>query len=82
MSSQELSAEERTERLRELRGREAARKLTLGAKTLMELPLQRRIAFAIYDPGAITPRGNNYCEPMHQWQARAVTYVLDPESVR
>ncbi|MGV9352349.1 hypothetical protein [Streptomyces misionensis] len=67
------------ERLRELQGREAARNLRIGAKTLMELPLQRRITFAIYDPGAITPRGDNYCEAMHRWQARAVLYVLDPD---
>jgi hypothetical protein len=77
-----MTAEQRAERLRELRGREAARKLSMGVETLMDLPLQRRIAFAIYDPGAITPRGDNYCEPMHRWQARAVTYVLDPEPVR
>jgi hypothetical protein len=80
--SSTLTREERAERQRELRGREAARKLSLGMKTLMELPLQRRIAFAIYDPGAITPRGDNYQEPLHRWQARAVTYVLDPEPVR
>lgn len=64
--SSTLTSKERAERLRELRGREAARKLSMGAKTLMELPLQRRIAFAIYHPGAITPRGDNYQEPLHR----------------
>jgi hypothetical protein len=48
----------------------------------MDLPLERRIAVAIWDPGLIVPRGDNYQEPLYQWQARAVTYVLDPEPVR
>lgn len=75
----DLTREQHAERLRELQGREAARTLRIGAKTLMELPLDRRIAFAIYDPGAITPRGDNHCEAMHRWQARAVLYVLDED---
>ena len=71
MSAREMTREERADRLTLLRGREAARKVVR-----MDLPLQRRIAFAIYDPGAITPRGDNYAEPLHQWQARAISYVL------
>lgn len=71
-----LSREERTARLADLRAREAARKVVLRGVPLMELPVEQRIAFAIYDPGAIVPRGNDYREPLHQWQARAVTYVL------
>ena len=77
MSAVELTREERTERLADLRAREAARKVTLGGVPLMDLPLHRRIAFAIYDPGAIVPRGDNYQEPLHRWQARAIQYVLD-----
>ena len=75
-----LSRKERTVRLAELRAREAARKVVLRGKPLMELPLEQRIAFAIYDPGALVPRGDNYREPIHHWQARAVTYVLAEEA--
>ncbi|MFI8191445.1 hypothetical protein ACIF8T_21920 [Streptomyces sp. NPDC085946] len=76
-----LSWEERTARLADLRAREAARKVVVRGVPLMDLPLERRIAFAVYDPGAITPRGDDYQEPLHRWQARAVTYVL-PEETR
>jgi hypothetical protein len=75
-----MSREERAARLADLRAREAARKVVLRGKPLMELPLKQRIAFAIYDPGAIVPRGDNYREPIHHWQARAVTYVLPEEA--
>lgn len=75
-----LTRDQRTERLRELRAREAARKVVLRGVPLMDLPLKQRIAFAIYDPGSIVPRGDNYQEPLYRWQARAVTYVL-PEAV-
>jgi hypothetical protein len=71
-----MTREERSARLVDLRAREAARKAVLRGVPLMDLPLERRIAFAIYDPGAITPRGDNYREPLHRWAARAVTYVL------
>jgi hypothetical protein len=81
VSARTLSREERTTRLAELRAREAVRKVTLRGKPLMELPLEQRIAFAIYDPGAIIPRGDNYQEPLHRWQARAIRYVLLPEDV-
>ncbi len=74
-----MSREERTSRLADLRAREAARKVVLRGKPLMDLPLEDRIAFAIYDPGAIVPRGDNYREPINRWQARAVTYVLAEE---
>jgi hypothetical protein len=77
MTTALLSREERTARLADLRAREAARKVVLRGKPLMELPLVDRIAFALFDPGAIVPRGDNYREPLHRWQARAVTYVLD-----
>ncbi|KMS79564.1 hypothetical protein ACH49_12085 [Streptomyces leeuwenhoekii] len=80
MSARTLSREERAGRLADLRAREAARKVIVRGVPLMDLPLQRRIAFAIYDPGAITPRGDNYQEPLYQWQARAVTYVLPEEA--
>lgn len=76
MTPRELTRDERTERLADLRAREAARKVVLRGVPLMDLPLQRRIAFAIYDPGAITPRGDDYTEPLYIWQARAVAYVL------
>lgn len=82
MSTSTLTREERTARLAELRAREAARKVIIRGVPLMDLPLERRIAIAIYDPGAIVPRGDDYQEPLHRWQARAVTYVLDPEPVR
>jgi hypothetical protein len=75
-----LTREERSARLIELRAREAARKVVLRGVPLMQLPLERRIAFAIWDPGAITPRGDNYQEPVFRWQTRAVTYVLDGEA--
>ncbi|MFD3970180.1 hypothetical protein [Streptomyces cyaneofuscatus] len=54
----------------------AARKVVLFGDPLMSLPLNRRIAFAISDPGAITPRGDDYREPVHVWQARAIEFVL------
>ncbi|MFB6776563.1 hypothetical protein ACFCX0_03830 [Streptomyces sp. NPDC056352] len=76
MTTAELTREERTARLADLRAREAARKVVLGGVPLMDLPLHRRIAFAVYDPGAIIPRGDNYREPVHHWQARAIAYVL------
>lgn len=34
------------------------------------------IAKAIWDPGAVLPRGDNYEEPVAAWQARAVMAVL------
>jgi hypothetical protein len=77
-----MTREERTARLADLRAREAARKVVIRGVPLMDLPLERRIAVAIWDPGLIVPRGDNYQEPLYQWQARAVTYVLDPEPVR
>ncbi|MGW0626493.1 hypothetical protein [Streptomyces sp. NPDC002758] len=80
MATAQMTREERSDRLVDLRAREAARKVVLRGVPLMDLPLERRIAFAIYDPGAIVPRGDNYREPLHQWQARAVTYVLDGEA--
>lgn len=76
MATATMSREERSTRLADLRAREAARKVVLRGTPLMDLPLQRRIAFAIYDPGAITPRGDSYQEPLYRWQARSVTYVL------
>lgn len=79
MNARLLSSEERSARLADLRAREAVRKIVLRGVPLMDLPLQRRIAFAIYDPGAIVPRGDNYREPLYQWTARAVTYVLTNE---
>ena len=79
-AAQTLTREERSTRLADLRAREATRKVVLRGKPLMEHPLQDRIAFAIYDPGAIVPRGDNYREPIHRWQARAVTYVLAEEA--
>ncbi|MET9704895.1 hypothetical protein [Streptomyces griseus] len=74
-----MTREERTQRLADLRARMAARNVTLSGGPLMSLPLHRRIAFAIADPGAITPRGDDYREPVHLWQARAVAFVV-PES--
>lgn len=47
-----------------------------GNDRLMDVDLERRIRFAIGDPGAILPRGDNYTEPLHAWQARAVMAVL------
>lgn len=82
MATVDLTREERTDRLAELRAREAARKVVLSGRPLMDLPLERRIAFAIYDPGAIVPRGDNYSEPLHRWQARAIRYVLDEQPTR
>ena len=78
MSAATLTREERTARLADLRAREAARKVVVRGVPLMELPLERRIAVALFDPGAIVPRGDNYREPLYVWQARAVTYVLTP----
>jgi len=75
-----LTREERAARLADLRAREAARKVVLRGTPLMELPLVDRIAFALFDPGAIVPRGDDYREPLYRWQARAVTYVLPEES--
>lgn len=81
MSTPTMTREERTTRLADLRAREAARKVVLSGTPLMDLPLDRRIAFALFDPGAITPRGNNYQEPLNRWQARAVNFVLpDPDA--
>ncbi|MFI8535408.1 hypothetical protein ACIGMX_34825 [Streptomyces aquilus] len=77
MSATTVPREERAARLADLRAREAARKIVLRGKPLMELPLEQRVAFAAYDPGAIVPRGDDYQEPLHRWQARAITYVLD-----
>ncbi|GAA2192826.1 hypothetical protein [Streptomyces bangladeshensis] len=82
MTASTLTREERTARLVLLRAREAARKVVVRGVPLMDLPLERRIAVAIYDPGLITPRSDDYREPMYRWQARAVTYVLDPEPAR
>jgi hypothetical protein len=75
-----LSREERAARLADLRAREAARKVVLRGTPLMALPVEQRIAFALFDPGAIVPRGDNYTEPLYRWQARAVTYVLPEEA--
>jgi hypothetical protein len=80
MSTAILTREGRSARLADLRAREAARKVVVRGVPLMELPLEQRIAFAIYDPGAIVPRGDDYQEPLYRWQARAITYVL-PEAV-
>ncbi|MGW0795971.1 hypothetical protein [Streptomyces sp. NPDC002692] len=74
-----LSRDERTARLAELRAREAARKIRLTGGPLMDQPLVDRLAFALFDPGAIVPRNNGYSEPMHRWQARAAQYVI-PET--
>lgn len=71
-----LTPEQRTKRLADLRAQMAARNVVLSGGPLMSLPLNRRIAFAISDPGAITPRGDDYREPLHVWQARAVEFVL------
>ena len=79
MSDRSLTREQRTERLRRLRARESARKLRLSAGPLMEQPVEYRIRFAIFDPGAITPRGDNFEEPLYAWQARAAAYLL-PET--
>lgn len=79
MSVTDLPREERTARLADLRAREAARKVVLRGTPLLELPLVDRIAFVIYDPGAIVPRGDNYGEPLYRWQARAIQYVLDEQ---
>lgn len=81
MSLRQMTRQERTDRLTLLRGRESARKVRLSGGPLMDLPVERRIRFAMYDPGAITPRGDNYQEPLGAWQARAVTYVLGDEAV-
>jgi hypothetical protein len=75
-----LTREERAARLADLRAREAARKVVVRGRPLMELPLVDRIAFALLDPGAIVPRGDDYREPLYRWQARAVTYVLPEEA--
>lgn len=80
MNSAAHSREERTARLAELRAREAARKVVLRGKPLMEHPLVDRIAFATFNPGSIIARGDDYQEPVHRWQARAVVYVLDEEN--
>ncbi|MFI6140393.1 hypothetical protein ACIBCC_19660 [Streptomyces griseus] len=74
-----MTREQRTQRLADLRARMAARNVTLSGGPLMSLPLNRRVGFAISDPGAITPRGDDYREPLHAWQARAVASVL-PEA--
>ncbi|MGA4864163.1 hypothetical protein ACPB9J_16100 [Streptomyces lavendulocolor] len=37
----------------------------------------RLLRLAISDPGAITPRGDNYEEPLLDWQARAVATAFD-----
>lgn len=79
MKPRQLSREERTERLRLLRGRESARRVRLSGGHLLGLPIQRRISAAIYDPGLITPRGDNYQEPLNSWQTRAVLYVLSAD---
>ncbi|MFD8949400.1 hypothetical protein ACFV0B_11155 [Streptomyces xanthophaeus] len=76
MKLRQLTREERTERLRLLRGRESARRVRLSGGNLLELPIKRRISAAIFDPGLITPRGDDYTEPLCAWQARAVLYVL------
>lgn len=38
--------------------------------------LRKRVARAICDPGAITPRGDNYEEHLTDWQVRAVLAEL------
>ncbi|MFJ8006148.1 hypothetical protein [Streptomyces fagopyri] len=76
MNNRNLSREERTARIAELRAREAARKVWLTGGPLMEQPLVDRLAFALFDPGAIVPRNHGYSEPMHRWQARAAQYVI------
>lgn len=43
-------------------------------KSLLEL-----LATAISDPGAYTPRGNDYQEPIAEWGARAVAAMLVKE---
>ncbi|MCM2392634.1 hypothetical protein [Streptomyces albipurpureus] len=42
----------------------------------MSLPLNRPIVFAISEPGAITPRGDDHREPVRVWQACAIELVL------
>lgn len=80
MNAQLMTREERTERLRHLRAREAARKLTTTRGRLLDRPLLDQISFVLFDPGAITPRGDNYGEPLWRWQARAISYLLnEPE---
>lgn len=76
MKPRQLTREERAERLRLLRGRESARRVRLSGGNLLDLPVKRRISAAIHDPGLITPRGDNYQEPLNAWQTRAVMYVL------
>lgn len=39
--------------------------------------LERALRFAIADPGAFTPRGDDFAEPIHCWSARAVLLVLE-----
>jgi hypothetical protein len=75
----ELTREERTARLTFLRDRERANKARVRGGRLMDQPLDRRIVHALFDPGAITDRGDNYAEPLYAWQARAVMAVLAPE---
>ncbi|WP_327738396.1 hypothetical protein OG749_36040 [Streptomyces nojiriensis] len=76
MKPRQLSRDERTERLQFLRGRERARQVRLAGSNLLELPLQRRIAAAISDPGLITPRGDDYRESLNAWRTRAIMCVL------
>lgn len=71
--------EERTARLTFLRDRERANKVQVRGGRLMDQPLERRIVHALFDPGAITDRGDNYTEPLYAWQARAVLVILQPE---
>lgn len=74
-----MTREQRAERLLHLRGREAARKARTSRGRLIERPLDLQIAFVLCDPGAITPRGEAYTEPLYRWQARAITYLLDAQ---
>ncbi|GAA2107953.1 hypothetical protein [Streptomyces synnematoformans] len=50
--------------------------IIVGGKPLLEHDVLRRIRFAIFDPGAVTPRGDDYAEQLHAWQARAIAAVL------
>jgi hypothetical protein len=46
-------------------------------RNIAERGLARALAGAYSDPGAYTPRGDNYQEPIHEWATRAIGIVLD-----
>lgn len=43
---------------------------------------RRALRLAISDPGAYTPRGDNYNEHLLDWQVRAVALALEAQPVR